>query len=138
MKRSTFLTIASLIGIIFGLIIGLYPKDILEPNGLVLDSDEHILARALAASILSVSIGIWFSRNAPASAAMKGILWIVLLMHFSSMIVDLYYYSKGYLTSAVFGSSALHLLIGAGALYYLVRMQPETEPMGEKPLTTPA
>jgi hypothetical protein len=125
MKRSTFLAIASLIGVVFGLIMGIAPKEVLEPNGLSVSGNEPILARALAACIISASIGTWFARNSVPSSALKGILWIVVLMHLSSLAVDLYYYSQHYLNSMVFGSGALHVVLALGAFYYLMRMEPE-------------
>jgi hypothetical protein len=125
MKRSTFLAIAALVGIIFGLAMALMPQKILEQNGLTSGANEPILARALAACIISVSLGIWVARNSAPSSALTGMLWLIALIHFSSFAVDLYYYSQHYLNSGVFGGGVLHVLLGAGALYYLARMESE-------------
>ena len=125
MKRSTFLAIASLLGIVFGLGLALYPAEMMEPNGMDLGGEAIIVTRALAGMILGVSIGIWFARNASASDAMKGILWIIVLTHGSALVVDLYYYAGGYLEPAIFGSAILHILLGGGAFYYLVKLLPK-------------
>lgn len=124
MKRSTFLAISSLVGVLFGLAIALYPTELMEGNGVAMGGESIILARAIGAAILSVSIGTWFARNASGSAAMKGLLWILTLMHGSSLVIDLYYYLQGNLTASVFGSVIIHVLFGAGAFYYLVKMEP--------------
>src|SRR5687767_9878607 len=115
MKRSTFLTIASIIGIIFGLGITLYPLEMIEPNGIDFGAETIIVARTMGCMILSVSIGTWFARNEAASGAMKGILWIMVLMHVSSLAVDLYYYAGGYLSQMALGSSLFHIILGGGA-----------------------
>jgi hypothetical protein len=124
MKRSTFLAICAIVGIIFGLALTLMPQKILEQNGLTTSGSEPILARALAACIISASIGIWVARNSAPSAALTAILWMIVLMHFSSFAVDLYYYSKHFVSSGIFGGGVLHVLLGGGAIYYLAKAEP--------------
>ena len=124
MKRSTFFTIAAIIGILFGGMMFLTPAKSTEGFGIAATPENAVLFRALGAMILASGILNLLVRKHAASEPLNAVLIGNIAMHGLSMIADISAEVAGVLQ---FSKSApgliVHLFIGVGSLLYLMKME---------------
>ncbi len=124
MKRSTFLTIAALIAILFGLGMLFMPEEFLGMWGLTLSSGGIFLGRSVGALLLSLGVINWIVRNAPDSVALHAILYGNLAVHLLTGTLDLFATTSGVINVQGWGAVSLHVVLGAGFAYYLFVRKP--------------
>ncbi len=74
MKRSRFLAIASVLGLLFGLAFLLAPSQLMSFYGMTLDPAGQWIARFLGAQLVGIAVITWLVRNAPAGGALSAVM----------------------------------------------------------------
>jgi hypothetical protein len=120
MKRSTYLTITAIIGILSGIGMFLSPASSLQMSGITgLNEYGIILARDVGIFLFVIGIMNAIVRNAPDSKAMTGILVANLLSHLLPFLLDGYNTMIGTLNPQNWFVVIEHGILTLGFAYYL-------------------
>lgn len=123
MKRSVFLIISAIVGILFGGMLLYAPSTSAENFGLTSTPEISLLFRSMGGMILSLGILNFLVRNEPDSYALKAILIFNLMTHLIGLIIDMNGIREGVLMfNRVAVGFAVHILISLGCIYYLTRI----------------
>lgn len=74
MKRSRFLVIASVLGLLFGMAFVLAPAQMVSFYGMTLDPAGQWIGRFLGAQLVGVAVITWLVRNALAGGALSAVM----------------------------------------------------------------
>lgn len=74
MKHSTFMAIAAVLALAFGLAFLLIPVQLTSLYGITLELDGQWIARCLGSTFIGTAVTTWFGRNAPQGDALRAIL----------------------------------------------------------------
>ena len=123
MSRPIFFLVISLVGLVFAGFMLLTPAGFAQNAGLSGSAETAFLFRALGAMILSVTLLNFMVRNHPASPTLAAVLWMNIAVHVLAGAVDLVGEAQGLVTFAHSAPGlAVHVLIAAGAYFYVRRM----------------
>ena len=123
MKLTTYLTLASVVGGLFGLASLLMPDQFLA-NYTETANITNIamdLARIMGASLLGLALMNWMMRDAQLSIARRAALAGLALVNLLSMIVVLVSVINGTTNALGWMSVVLYLLFGGGAAYFFYK-----------------
>lgn len=118
MKRSTFLSAAALIGIVFGLGMLIMPEQAFAMYAITLDGGSRAIAQSLGALVLSVGIMNWIVRNAEDSVALRAVLYGNLAIHALTLVTDILAVTSGAINEQGWISVGLHVVLGGGFGYF--------------------
>ena len=118
MKRSTFLSIAAFVALLFGLGLLIVPDNFLGMYGVTLDDGGRLVGRSLGAFLFSIGLVNWIARRAEDSLALRAILYGNLAIHLLTMVLDASAVTSGVINAQGWGAVGLHLVFGLGFAYY--------------------
>ena len=87
MKLGTFMAIAAVIAIVFGLAFILVPAQLLALYGTTLDESGQWVARYLGSAFIGIAVVSWFARNAAQNGAMRAIILGFFVLSITGLIV---------------------------------------------------
>ena len=124
MKRSVFLIITAILGVLFGGMMLFFPVFAAENFGITSAPQLSQMLRSVGGVDLCLGILNLLVYNEPDSKALRAILIVNLLSHLISMIVD---GSASFMGAVAFNKIApglvAHLFIVIGALVYVMKMR---------------
>jgi hypothetical protein len=114
MKLNTFMIIAAIVALIFGLGFILAPAASLKPYGVSTDVTGLFLGRYLGASLIGLAFVNWLNRNAPSNGLLRG-LFVTMLLGF---VVALYDKFGGNGNALIWLNVVIYLLLAVGFGYF--------------------
>ena len=124
MKRSSFLLIAAVIPLLFGLVMMVVPDAMLS-NSLASDADlqTHSVTQWVGFGVFTIGLINFLSRNDGGSIALKAIMIGNIVFHTLGVFFDIYDYSIGVMSLAgLLTGLAPHLFLIIGFVYYLRKL----------------
>lgn len=127
MKRSTFLTITSLIAFIIGSVALFFPAFLLESKGVLNNPAANIWMSEVGILLIAVAVVVFMIRNEKASLTLKSIFVGLLLIQSGLLFIEALAFYKGVITKAggVIPNGILHMVLIFCLLYYLIGIHKE-------------
>jgi hypothetical protein len=124
MKRSSFLVIAAIIPLLFGLVMMLIPDKMLSNS---LTSEANLQTRSVTQwtgfGVFTVGLINFLSRHDTGSIALKAIMIGNIVFHSLGICFDIYDYSIGVMKSSGLITGLIpHALLIIGFIYYLLKL----------------
>jgi hypothetical protein len=117
MKLKTFLTIASIFALVYGLGLLLLPAFMNATYGLGTSTSELLLARFFGTEMLVVGLITWLSKDLT-GASVRPIITGSLIGDFVGAIIALLATLAGVMNAAGWSAFGIYLLIGLGFAYF--------------------
>jgi len=114
MKLNTFMMIAAVIALIFGLGFILAPSSSLQLYGTSTNLTGEFLGRYLGASLIGLAFVIWLTRNAASKGLLAG-LFVTMVLGF---VVALYDKFAGSGNAFIWVNVVIYLLLALGFGYF--------------------
>lgn len=118
MKLSTFLAIASVLALVFGLAFLLVPAQLLSLYGVTLEAAGQWIGRYLGSAFLGLAVLTWFARNAPEGGALRAIVLGGFVLSVTGLIVAVLDGLYGLGNALVWSTVAIYLLLTLGYGYF--------------------
>ncbi len=125
MKRSHFLTLASLIAIAVGLFALLQPALLLQSKGIVLNAGANVWMQETGMALVSIGVMAFLMRGQPGSPALRAFLIGNALLQVGLLWIELSALADGVITklSGVAPNSTLHVVLAFGFGYFAMTMK---------------
>lgn len=118
MKLSTFLAIASVLALVFGLAFLLVPAQLLSLYGVTLEAAGQWIGRYLGSAFLGLAVLTWLARNAPEGGALRAIVLGGFVLSVTGLIVAVLDGLYGLGNALVWSTVAIYLLLTLGYGYF--------------------
>ena len=118
MKHSTFMAIAAVLALVFGLAFLLIPAQLLSLYGITLDLDGLWIARCLGSAFIGAAVTTWFGKNISQGDALRAILLGDFALAVTGLIVTVLY-SIVAANALIWSSTAIYAFLAAGFGYFL-------------------
>ena len=118
MSRSTFLVIAAVIALVYGLGFILAPAWTMTFYGVTLDVSGQWMARYLGSAFIGICVISYLARNAEPSEGLSAVMIGSLVLCITGAIVAFFDAISGEGNSLVWINVALYLLLAVGFFYY--------------------
>ncbi len=131
MKRSTFLTIASMIALAVGLFALCAPGVLIENVKMAAPSEvANVMARTVGVLLITIGVLAFLVRNHEDSPTLRAILIANLLLQVAILPIDPIAYTKGVYGSpgSFIPNTLIHILLAVGFAYYLIEMKSAKDP----------
>ena len=125
MKLSTWLTIAAVVAVVFGLAFVLVTGPLLSFYGITLDKAGTLVAQLFGASLLGFAVLNWFARGVTDREARQAILLANLASDAVGFVMALIGQLAGVANALGWSTVALYLLLALGFAYFQF-MKPST------------
>ena len=125
MNRSLFLTLASIVAVIVGMLALLQPALLLESKGIVSNPAANVWMRETGIAPVSIGIVAMLLRGRPDSPTLRAFLIGNAVLQLGLLTIELAAFSQGVITrlSGVAPDAALHVALGAGFAYFAASMK---------------
>ncbi|HYV43672.1 MAG TPA: hypothetical protein VFA20_02380 [Myxococcaceae bacterium] len=121
MTAKHMLAVGSVIAFLLGGLMIFATKQFLEPLGLASDPKVGLLGQAQGTLLLSIGLTNWLVRKSDDWVALRAVLAGNLAAQVISIAINLRGYFAGLVPQAVVGQVGLHVLLGLGYAYFLIR-----------------
>jgi len=118
MKLNTFMVIAAIVALVFGVGFIVAPAASLKPYGTTTDLTGLFLGRYLGSSLVGIAFITWLTRNAAPSDTRKGLLTGLFVTMLLGFVVALYDKFAGTGNALVWLNVVIYLLLGLGFGYF--------------------
>ena len=118
MKLSTFMAIASVLALVFGLAFILVPAQTMALYGGTLDAVGQWIGRYLGSAFLGVAVLTWFARNAPEGGALRAIVLGNFVLSATGLVVAVLDGLYGSGNALVWSTVAIYLFLTLGFGYF--------------------
>ena len=118
MKLGTFMAIAAVIAIVFGLAFILVPAQLLALYGTTLDESGQWVARYLGSAFIGIAVVCWFARNAAQNGAMRAIVLGFFVLSITGLIVAVLDGLSGSGNALVWSTVVIYLFLALGFGYF--------------------
>jgi hypothetical protein len=125
MKLSTWLTIAAVVAVVFGLAFVLVTGPLLSFYGITLDKAGTLVAQLFGASLIGFAVLNWFARGVTDREARQAILLANLASDTVGFVMALIGQLAGVANALGWSTVALYLLLALGFAYFQF-MKPST------------
>jgi hypothetical protein len=125
MKLSTWLTIAAVVAVVFGLAFVLVTGPLLSFYGITLDKAGSLVAQLFGASLIGFAVLNWFARGVTDREARQAILLANLASDTVGFVMALIGQLAGVANALGWSTVALYLLLALGFAYFQF-MKPST------------
>ena len=127
LRRSSFLTFASLVTLAVGLLAIAAPEALLAGKGVAPPLDAAaIWVRELGVNILALGLMLFLVRKQPPSPTLRAVLLGNAVVHLGLFPIELMAHQRGVITrlSGVVPNSILHVVFASAFLWYATRTLP--------------
>jgi hypothetical protein len=119
MKLGTFMAVAAVVALIFGLSFILAPVQTMSMYGTTLDIPGQYLGRYLGSAFLGIAVFTWFARNAnPKDETLRAVLLGNVVLTITGFVVSLFdkFYGGG--NNMAWSTVLIYFLLAVGFGYY--------------------
>jgi hypothetical protein len=118
MKHGTFMAIAAVFALVFGLAFLLIPAQLTSLYGITLEPDGQWVARGLGSAFLGAAVTTWFGKNAPPGDALRAILLGDFALSATGFIAAVLYSIFGSANVLIWPTTAVYALLTVGFGYF--------------------
>lgn len=119
MKLSTYLSIAAIIGLVYGLMFLLASGFMLLQYGIPAEPHNLLQVRYFGSALLSASLIVWLARHVRDDAAIRAILIGSAAGFAVGAVISLWGVMSGLTNALGWSSVVVYLVLLAGAVYFL-------------------
>lgn len=118
MKRNTFLILAAIAYVGFGLGLLTIPDTFMSMFSVTLDAGGMLMARILGSALIGFTLIFWWCRNEPDTAALQAVLRASFIYNVVDFPVVLIATLSGVMGTLGWSAVILHLLLALGFGYF--------------------
>lgn len=118
MKHSTFMAIAAVLALVFGLAFLLIPAQLTSLYGITLEPGGQWIARCLGSVFIGVAVTTWFGRNAPQGDALRAIMLGDFVLSSIGLVAAVLYTIYGSANALIWFTTAGYIFLTAGFGYF--------------------
>ena len=118
MKHSTFMAIAAVLALVFGLAFLLIPAQLMSIYDITLGPDGEWIARCLGSTFVGVAVTTWFARNAPQGDALRAIMLGDFVLCVIGLVAAVLYAISGSANALIWSTPAIYALLTVGFGYF--------------------
>lgn len=118
MKRNTFMSIAAVIGLVFGVSFVLFPGQMMSLYETEVGEAGIWLGRYFGSAIIGVTVVNWLARNADTSVALRAILLGFCVMSIVGLIVAVLEMISGISGALIWLNIVIYLFLAVGYGYF--------------------
>ncbi|MCL4184026.1 MAG: hypothetical protein KJ011_11320 [Burkholderiaceae bacterium] len=120
MKLSTYLSIAGIIGLAFGLVFLLAPQFALTQYGVPTEAHNLLQMRYFGSTLAALSLVVWLARGVRDETAIHAVLIGSAAGFAVGVLLSLWGVMSGLINALGWSSVVIYLLLLLGALYFLM------------------
>jgi len=127
MKLSTFLSISSIVGLVYGLLFLIVPGVMLTLHGEAAEADNLMQIRFFGSALVGWALIVWLGRHVRDDRAIRAMLVGSATGFGLGTLISLWGVMSGLMNAMGWSSVIVYLLLLAGAVYFLApahRLQP--------------
>ena len=117
-KLGTFLAIAAVIAVLFGIGFVLAPGRIVALYGAVLTPAGEVVGRILGSSLIAIALMFWASREQQGADVLRAVLIAGLVANALDLLIMLHATVSGIVSGLGWASVLMHILLAAGFGYF--------------------
>jgi hypothetical protein len=118
MKQSTFMSIAAIVALIFGLSSLLMPVQTMSMYGVTLDVTGEYIGRYFGSGLLGIAVINWYARNGkPKDEEMRAIILVTFILTLTGFVASLFNAMYGVGNSLVWSTVIIYFLQAVGFGY---------------------
>ena len=118
MKQSTFMAIAAVLALVFGLAFLLIPAQLTSLYGITLEPDGQWIARCLGSAFIGTAVTTWFGKSAPQDDALHAILLGDFVLSITGFIAAVLYAIFGSANALIWSTAAIYAFLTVGFGYF--------------------
>ena len=118
MKLNTFMAIAAVIALVFGLGFVLFPAQVMSLYGVTLEAGGQWVGRYLGSAFIGISVLTWLARNAEQGRALSAILLGDFALSAIGLVVAILDIIYGPGNALVWSTVAIYLFLTVGFGYF--------------------
>jgi hypothetical protein len=118
MKFSTFMTIAAILALVFGLAFILVPIQLMAQYGVTMDAGGEWVGRYLGSAFLGIAVLTWSARSAPQCEALRAIILGDFVVSLTGLIVAILDVIFGPGNALVWSTVVIYLFLTIGFGYF--------------------
>jgi hypothetical protein len=119
MKLGSFMTIAAVIALLFGLAFILIPVQLMATYGVTLEIAGQFVARYLGSAFIGIAVITWLARNAAMSDALRAVLLGGLAVSATGLVVAVLNAFSGASNALVWLNVVIYAFLAAGFGFFL-------------------
>jgi len=120
MKRSTFMVIASVVALVFGVAFLVVPAWLMSLYDVTLQPGGEWVARYFGSALTGIAVLTWLARKAPEGEALRAVLVGDLLLSLIGLVVAVLDALSGTANALVWLNVVIYLLLTSGFGYLLL------------------
>ena len=118
MKHGTFMAIAAVFALVFGLAFLLIPVQLTLLYGIMLEPDGQWIARCLGSAFLGAAVTTWFGKSAPQGNALRAILLGDFALSVTGFVLAVLYSIQGSANALIWSVAVIYAFLTAGFGYF--------------------
>jgi len=118
MNRSLFMTIAAIVGLLFGLAFIFVPAQLMSFYGVTLDTAGQWVGRYLGSAFIGIGVLTWLARNAPAGDALRAVVLGDFVVSVTGLVVAVLDKIYGTGNALVWSTVVIYIFLTAGFGYF--------------------
>jgi hypothetical protein len=118
MRFSTFMAIAALLALLFGLGFLLFPAELMSSYGVTLEEAGQWVGRYLGSAFMGISVLAWLARKAERGGALRAIVLGFLVLSAVSLVVAILDVIYGAGNALVWSTVVIHVFLTVGLGYF--------------------
>lgn len=118
MKIATFMAIAAVLALVFGLAFILAPAQLMSLYGVTLEAGGQWVGRYLGSAFIGIAVLTWLSRNAPQGEALRAVVLGLFILSITGLVVAVLDGLFGPGSGLVWSTVAIYLFLTLGFGYF--------------------
>jgi len=118
MKLGTFMTIAAVLALVFGLVFILVPMQTMSLYGITLEAGGQWIGRYLGSAFLGIAVLTWRARKAQQGDALRAVILGNLVVSVTGLIVAVLNKISGTGNALVWSTVVIYIFLTAGFGYF--------------------
>ncbi len=118
MKLATFMAVAAVLALVFGLAFILTPAQLMSFYGVTLEAGGQWVGRYLGSAFIGIAVLTWLARNAPQGEALRAVVLGLFILSVTGLVVAVLDGLFGPGNSLVWSTVVIYLFLTLGFGYF--------------------